>query len=669
MKQIFNLILVLLFPVCAAFAQDPDWYKLSDDALNSKGAEIIRKLLNSTNEAEMLVIVKPSTNDDLRLRIKIYAYKRLAIYGTKAAVPVLVEKLEIPKEGFYARYALESIPGKEVDAALCEITGSVKKPEVLAGILTTLGVRTNPESAVTAKSFLTHADPNVKQSAAYAYASTAGIAAVDFFTQKQLDSLFADSAFLLAEILASKGDMANALKIYDTLSVAGIKPYQKEAALAQSILARGEKGIDLLVAQLSSELPANFDVGLKVARELPAGVAVTKSMLAVLDKQTDSIRKAKLIRSIGDRKDNESKKISVPVLSEFVKSGDETVRIAAIESFKNIGDSSVLPILIDAAKQKESAKVAQVALWTLQNMPGKDDVNTAIGELLVKGDKAARIIAINLIKERRITSAYPILNKSLIDPDAGIVAAATDAIGQTAGLDDLPLILDLFIKAQKQEDSDKYLVALKSACTRLPQNAAAAKVFDVFEKSPVPVKVKLLEVFNVIGGKKSVEIVERCAWEDAVEVQNKATEILGKWVSQNDIELIAAVCLKLAKDSKYKNRGLRGYIRLARQFSMKEEDRLKFCQNVYDLASRDEERLLIFDVYVRYPSPKMLDAAAKYFDSDSEKVREKAAETIVAIAEKLPAKSHKAASVIKRIIDESKNETLKEKAKRIFEKQ
>jgi HEAT repeat protein len=658
----------LVFPICAVFAQDPGWHKVPKDTLVASSADIIKKIIISTDEAELLKIVEPETNDEESLRVKMFAYKRLALYGTKNAVPTLVGKLDIDKEGFYSRYALESITGKEIDVALCQAAKKTTKPIVLAEILTTLGVRANTVSKTTAKSFLTHKDPNVKRAAAYAFASTASVADIGFFTKKNIDPIFADAAFLLAERLKNNGNTTNAIRIYDSLATANILPYQKEAALIMRILARGEKGINLLVAQLNSESEENFNVGLKAGRELTAGSAVTTAMIKQLDKQNNPTRKSKLVRAIGDRKDTASKKVSLPVFLELAKAGDEVVRVAAIESFNNIGDSSVLPVLVEAAKQNESPTIAKAARLTLQQLSGKD-IDSAISDLFVNGDKATRIIAIDLIKERRIISAYPLLNKSFNDPDADISRAVMDAIGQTAGLDDLLMILDLFVKTQTQAETDKILGVLKSACTRLPQNAASAEVFKAFEKAQVPAKVKLLEVFNVIGGAKAVEIVERSAWEDVADVQNKATEILGKWVSQKDVDLVAAACLKLAKESKYKGRGLRGYIRLARQFNMSEDRKLQICQETYNLATRDEDRILIFDVYTRNPSPKVFEVAAKYLESESEMLRDKAEETVVAIGEKLQVKSQKTADVMKKVIDQSKNENLKVRAKLVFDKQ
>ncbi|MDR0336794.1 MAG: HEAT repeat domain-containing protein, partial [Planctomycetaceae bacterium] len=645
------------------------WHRVPKDALLEKGADIIKMLLSTTDETEMLNIVRqPETEDDI-LRLKMFAYKRLGMYGTKAAVPILVEKLDIPKEGFYARYALETIPGNEIDVALCEAMKTVKRPEVLAGILTTLGVRGNPQSAATAKEFLKHEELDVRKAAGYAYASTAGDEAIEFFTQKSLDPALADSGFLLAEIFAKNGQKDKSIKIYDALAVADIKAYQKEAALYWGILTRGLDGIDLLVAQLNSESPKFFGVGLKAGRELPAGNVVTKAMVEQLGKQSDPLRKAKLVRSIGDRTDKESRVVSLPAISELAQSGDEAVRVAAIDSLRNIGDPSVLPILIDAANQTDSPKVAKAAENTLRNLPGKE-IDDAVVGLLEKGNAATKITAIGLVEYRRIISAYPLLKKGLQDSDAGVRNAAIDALGQTAGIEDLPILLDVLNKSKSDDETKKILVALKSACTRLPQDAASSEVFKLFANSSTAMKINLLDLLKEIGGAKAMEIVEQYAWGDDAELKDAATAILGQWRSPQDLKLIAAACLKLAKEStenKFKVRGLRGYIRLARQFSMSEEQRLQICQEVYDLADRDEDKILIFDVFARYPSLKVLETTVKYLDSET--FKEKAAESVVVIGEKLQGKSPQTADAMKKVIEKTANNNIKERAQRVLDKQ
>jgi HEAT repeat protein len=654
---------------CSVQAQDPSWHHVPKDALLEKGSDVVKMLLSTTDETAMLNIVKqPGTEDDI-LRLKMFAFKRLGMYGSKAAVPVLIEKLDIEKEGFYARYALETIPGAEVDAAICEAVKTVKRPAALAGALTTLGVRGNPASAATAKDFLKHEDLDVRKAAAYAYANTAGDEAVEFFTQKSIDPTLADSGFLLAEIFANNGEKDKAVKIYDALSVADIKAYQKEAALYWGILTRGQDGIDLLVTQLNSESPKFFGVGLKAGRELPASAAVTKAMTAQLPKQSDPLRKAKLVRSIGDRKDKESKTVSLSVISELAQSGEVPVRVAAIDSLRNIGDPSVLPILIDAANQTDSPEITKAAKNTLQNLPGKE-IDDAVVNLLEKGNTTAKITAIGLVEDRRIIAAYPLLKKGLLDSDVTVRKAAIDALGQTAGIEDLPILLDVLDKTKSDEEVEKVLGVLKSACTRLPQDAASAEILKLFANGSNSLKINLLELLKEVGGEKAVDIVNQYAWGDDAELKNKATEILGQWRSPQDLKLIAAACLKLAKESKenkFKVRGLRGYIRLARQFNMSEEQRLQICQEVYDLADRDEDKVLIFEVFARNPSLKVLETAVKYLDN--EKFQEKAAEAAVAIGEKLQGKSSQTADAMKKVIFQSRNDNLKERAKRVLDKQ
>ena len=74
----------------------------------------------------------------------------------------------------------------------------------------------------------------------------------------------------------------------------------------------------------------------------------------------------------------------------------------------------------------------------------------------------------------------------------------------------------------------------------------------------------------------------------------------------------APVLLDLAKtaaDEKYKIRAMRGYIRLARQFTMPDEDRARMCRIAMETAQRDAEKKLVLEVMERYPSGEMLQLA------------------------------------------------------------
>ena len=670
--KIFSLLLATV--VCAtALAQDPDWHVVPKDDLSGNRGEIAKQLQTDADEATCLQVLQREGTDDDTLYLKMLACKRLGIYGTVAAVPQLVSMLEKTNEGFFARYALETIPGAEVDAALCEALPNLKDPAVIAGVLTTLGVRGNLTSAKTAFQFVENDDADVRKAAAYAFVSSFGEEAPSNLSGDSspinIDS--ADAIFLLAERFAASGGHGRgiAAAIYAAIAKADIKAYQKESAVYQHILIQGEKGIDELVSQINSDDPMLFLVAMKAGRELPAGEAVTKAMVDQLDKQDNNIRKALLVRAIGDRKDAASKTVSLPSISKLAQAGDEKVRAAAIDALLNIGDASVLPTLIAAANQKDSEMVANAAKNTLANLPGAE-VDAAIVGLLEKGDTAAKTTAIALIEERRIVSAFPQLEKGLDNSDANVRKAALDALGQVAGIDELPLLLGHLGKMNSQEDLDALQRVLKSACTRMPQDAATTEVVKRIADSPKATQLSLLELLMEIAGPKAVETVESYAWGDDTDLKNKAIALLGSWRSPKDVDLIAAACLKLAKEAEERghryNAG-RGYIRLARQFDMPEAKRIEMATQMLTLQNRVEDKLLAFDVYSRYPSANMLAETMKWINQ--EQLQEKACETAVIIGEKTPDKSEAVAAAMKAVLEKCQNADVKARAQRVLDRQ
>ncbi|GHT17300.1 hypothetical protein FACS1894189_2900 [Planctomycetales bacterium] len=663
-RQTFTMIMLFASFALTAAAQD-DWSKAPAEELITNRETIARQILASTDEAAILQLwQRPETEEGI-LYLKFIAAKRLGSYGTKAAIPVLAAKLDgDPREAFYARYALEAIPIPEADDALIAATASVKKPGELAGVLTSLGVRENPKAAAAAKSFLKNENPDVRKAAGYAYAKTAGAEAIEFFTNKNIDPVLADNGFLLAEELVKNGDRANAVKIYDALAEANIEAYKKQSAIFWGIIIRSNDGIELLVKQLQSESPKLFAVGLKAARELPVGTAATQTLITQIGEETDTFRKSLLVRALGGSNGDASKALSLPVVTDLVKSGEAKIRVAAVDTLRFIGDSSSLPVLLAATKDEETKTAA---IKTLEELPGKA-IDDAVLVWLSSDDAATKVTAINLIQERRIKTDA--LKKELSNSVPAVRNAALNAFGQTATLAELPALLEVLAKTEG--DADEIVNILKSACTRLPQDDASAEVEKLFTAGSESVKLNLLALLKEIGGKKAVEIVEQSAWSNDVKVQDKATEYLGNWRSPSDLDLIAAACLKLAKESpndKYANRGLGGYLRLARQFNMPSERRLTMCSEVFALAKNDKLKAQVVDVYWRFPSPQMLAETVKYLDDSSDEVRQQACQTVIKLGEKLPNKSPEMKGALEKAVKIVKDNEVRERAKSVLAKQ
>ena len=668
MKRITLSLTFLIVSAAIAFPQDPAWHRVpAEDLLGNRG-EIARILQSTFDETVPLEIWQRPETDEAVLYLKMLAAKRLGLYGTAAAVPVLVPRLGNEQDGFFARYALETIPGDEVDAALCETLETLERPAALAGVLTTLGVRSNANSAAAIQPYLTHADIDVRRAAGYAYALTAGNSGIDFFASGTMDPLFIDSGFLFAEQFEQRGDTETAIKVYDALASANAKEYQRMAAIYRGILARSLNGVEQLFRQLAPGLPRRqFEVGLKTGRQLPAGSsgAVARVLITQYGTQTEPMRQARIVRALGDRLDTESIALALPMISTLAADASLAVpiRVAAIDALRNIGNASAVPILIEAA-QSEEKSVADAAIKTLADLPGAD-VDAAIAALLGAEVPAVQIIALKLVAERRYFAAAPTLLELLQDSNADVSQAAAPALGEISGIEDLPVLLGLFRQASTDAEAQRFLVVLKSAGTRFAQDPAAAEVAKALEGATTAQKTQLLDLLKEIAGAKALEIVESYAWGDDAEMRNVATRLLGEWRSTGDLDRLAAACLKLAKESEeYKVRGLRSYIRLARQFNMPDQRRLTMSQEVFDLADRDEERVLIFDVFARVVSLDSLDKTVAYLDHAS--FKEKAAETAVSIAERLQGRNDKITAAMQKVREVSGNEAVKERAQRVL---
>jgi hypothetical protein len=98
----------------------------------------------------------------------------------------------------------------------------------------------------------------------------------------------------------------------------------------------------------------------------------------------------------------------------------------------------------------------------------------------------------------------------------------------------------------------------------------------------------------------------------------------------------APVLLDLAKtasEEKYRIRALRGYIRLVRQFTIPDPERVAMCRAALAAAERDAEKKLVLEVIRRYPSVGMLELAVETADAPS--LEEEAAAASLAIAQQI----------------------------------
>ncbi|MEX0585357.1 MAG: hypothetical protein WD176_01845, partial [Pirellulales bacterium] len=235
--------------------------------------------------------------------------------------------------------------------------------------------------------------------------------------------------------------------------------------------------------------------------------------------------------------------------------------------------------------------------------------------------------------QRRI-DAVPALLKALNQSDRTVRTAALTSLGSTATAKDLSVLIAQVVAPTYADDAPVAQQALKEACVRMSdREACAAELSAALGRSPAPTKTVLLEILGAVGGNKALATVGAAAKSTDPELQDVGSRLLGEWMTAD----AAPVLLDLAKTGpgdKYTARALRGYIRIARQFTMTDPQRVDMCQKAFDASRQSAEQKLVLEVLKRYPTVEMLKLAVKA--AQVPELKEDAKEASLAIAQKLP---------------------------------
>ncbi|MFO1063760.1 MAG: HEAT repeat domain-containing protein [Pirellulales bacterium] len=581
---------------------------------------------DTAKEKELIALIK---NDATPGGDKAIACKELALHGGPDAPAALAPLLADPKLASWARIALEAIPGPEASAVLRDAGGKLNG-RLLVGTLNSIGVRRDADSVEFLGGKLNDADVDAASAAAVALGRVGDATAEKLLRAKfasasgALKSAMGEGCILVAERRLADGQAGAAAEIYDEVRLADVAKPRIIEATRGAILARTGDAVPLLIEQITSNDVAMQRLGLTVAREMK-GPQVTEALAAQVTKVKPELAAMVLI-ALADRGD----KSALPAVLEAAKGGSDTVRQAAAEVLLSLGDASCVPTLLDLAGQSNKA-VADAAVATLSAMQG-DDINKALLAKLDSASGPSQRVLIDLVGARRI-NATAALRKATDSSDAGIRHAAIAALGQTIESADLKLLAARLNVSKYPEDLPVVQQSLRAAAIRMEDREAVAKqLSDAMSGQPAAVKTKLLEILAEVGGNNALQAMKAAFTSKDTALVDASSRLLGNWSNPE----AGPVLLELAQlpTSVYTTRAMRGYIRLVRQFSMPEEQRVDMCRNAMKTAKAAAEQQLVVEVMERYPSIAMMDVAiaAQPLPAVKPEVRR----AILMIAAKLP---------------------------------
>jgi HEAT repeat protein len=590
----------------------------------------------SSAEKELIGILRSAPEAE-----KAVACKHLAVHGTKAAVPELASLLRNERLASWARIALEAIPGTEADEALRGALGDLHGRQ-LVGVVNSIGVRGDAQAGNALARLLGNEESDTASSAAVALGrigtsdATAALRKALTSAPEEVRGAVAEGCILCAERLMKDGYNDKAAEIYDEVRRAAVPRQRQIEATRGAILARGSAGLPLLIEQLRSSDQGLVQIALMTAREIPGDQVAER--LAAETAELAPNQAALVLYAVADRED----RILRPSVLEIAKSAPGLTRIAAIGVVGRLGDAATVPTLLEIATgdDGEAASAAKAALIELAG----HDVDSEIKRRVDHAEGRMLAALIEVAGERRIHHTSPLV-KALASRDAEVRRAALGALGLTVGFDELPILIEQVLKPGSQDDAASARQALKLACIRMPdRDACAAEVARAIAKAPGDTKASLVEILGAMQGATSLATIASVIETGDEGLQDVGSRVLGEWMTVD----AAPVLLKLAKsDDKFQVRALRGYLRLARQFEMSNEERAEICRNTLGLAKREEERKLALGVLERYPSRETLAVAIDAARISG--VHEDAKNVALKIAEKLNLNDDQVKQILERL--------------------
>ncbi len=588
-----------------------------------------------TSETDLIAILANANADPGE---KALACKRLAIYGSPQSVPELSKLLADPRLASWARIALEAIPGDQPNVALRQAAKQLDDL-LLIGVINSLGVRRDSMSVEILSTKMQQGSPEVASAAALALGrigtDEASAKLLGFLDDAQppLQSAVAEGCVYCAQRFLKEGNAQNAIEICDKIRSGSFPQQRIVEATRGAILARGDQGVELLVEQLRSPNRKLLAVGLQTARELSSDKLGPALMAEVSQATTD--RAALIVEALGDL----AGRADLKSLQTLASNGSKEVRLAAINVLGRIGDATCVDTLLSVGSQNDDLRPAVRAALVALSDP---QVNAAILARLpnAKQDKQVLLEVIGL----RQLEATDELVKAIDDNSEAVRVAALQALGQTVPQSRLDTLVGIVVKPKLPADATAAASALRTAAVRMPdREGCAALLSGAVERAPASVKPTLLEIIAAVGGTKALETVAQYARSKDDTLRDITSRLMGEWMTID----VAPVLLDLATKGpadRFQVRAMRGYIRVARQFVMPDEDRVKMCQQAMAAAKNVAEQKLILDVLKRDPSLGTLRLAIESHAKPA--LKEEARQCIEAIGKKL-ADNNEAQQLIK----------------------
>ncbi|HOX02218.1 MAG TPA: HEAT repeat domain-containing protein [Candidatus Paceibacterota bacterium] len=597
------------------------------------------------------------------IECKRFVCRQLLLIASDRSVPVLAGFLDHPALADPARYALQRIASPAAGAALRQALSTTHgHPKV--GVIYALSERRDRQAAPALIGCLSDPDDAVARAAIAALEKVGGQNAIQAL-QQAFESATPPRRIWLAHALIARADRLLArgqkdaaaqifLPLFNTSETQAIRM----AALRGLVTADSGKYFHLLLAILSNETDPLLAIAADHLRHLP-GAELTQRAAAELPRLPAAAR-VRVVAALGDRQDP----AALPAIAAAVRSDDDTLSVAALSALASLGGAGQVPLLADyiAADHPDRRAAAQSSL----NMLRGKDVDGHILQCIEQRDTQTQNELIRSLGARVSTAAVPTLLEIARRGDPALRSNTYKALGATAGLDDLPALLERVAGAQQEAERTAAEDAIAAACVRqADQEKCVDIVLQPYPAATASVRCALLRILGTIRHERGLPTVRQSLSDPNPEIQNAALRVLAEWPSPTAADDLLR-CARAAANPTQRILALRGFIAIAGLPGLPNADQLALFQQASAESQRPEEIKLVLGGLAAMTAPEAFQLAQKHLANSA--VAAEAAAAMIKVAGALKGRSADVvAPGLQAILDSSASSSLKAEARKVLQ--
>ena len=402
-------------------------------------------------------------------------------------------------------------------------------------------------------------------------------------------------------------------------------------------------------------------VAIAMVKDMP-GTEVTKALVKELP-TLSAASQVMLLSALSDRGDV----AALPAVVAAVKTGDESVRIAALKAIGQLGNDSSVGLLAETAAQTSGAeqKAARESLYRLRG----SKVDEAILAGIEKVEPKTRVELIKSAGERNISAGVSTLLKTAKDPDRKIRIESLKVLKIIATPENLPALVELLLDLKSSSDLNEASKTIATVAHKIEdKNRQAEAVLAILPSvKDVQKQGSLLMVLGKIGDSSALPQLREALNSKDADIKGSAIRALAEWPTSEPVgDLMEAA--RSSEDKVHRILALRGSVRLLGLDSNRSsEETIKLYQKAMDLTSSDSEKKRVLSGLA---NTKSLEALQIVKDFLQDKALSREAEYAIvkisgSIYENFPQQT---SEVLKKILETTKNEILRTQAQEIINK-